>query len=282
VGLLQVSGRDREYQDEDLTELETAADSIAPLLVIRLQRDLAEAEARTSAELLAKSNTDLQQFAYVASHDLQEPLRMVASYTQLLADRYMGRLDEDADDFIGFAVEGANRMRDLIQALLQYSRVGTQGIHVERVDSDQVLKNTLRDLGPSIESHGAHVVVEDRLPELWADPTQLGRVFLNLIGNALKFVSPDEGQIRIGAGRENGAWVFHVQDNGPGIEAEYLERIFGIFQRLNHREDYPGTGMGLAICKRIIELHGGVIWVESTPGQGSTFHFKIPERSVSE
>ncbi len=234
-------------------------------------RDLLERYAKE----LARSNAELEQFAWVASHDLQEPLRMVASYTQLLARRYKGKLDSDADEFIAYAVGGATRMRRLINDLLEYSRVGTRGKDFEPTDCETVLEGTLTDLQTLIEDSGA-VVTRDPLPTLMADATQLGQLFQNLIANATKFRSSETLKVHVGVERKNGAWLFSVRDNGIGIEPDYWQRIFIVFQRVHGAEDYPGTGIGLAICKKIVERHSGRIWVESQPGDGATFYFTIP------
>jgi PAS domain S-box-containing protein len=237
-------------------------------------KQTAAALAQQTADL-ARSNAELQQFAYVASHDLQEPLRMVASYTQLLARRYRGRLDADADEFIAFAVDGAPRRQRLINDLLAYSRVGTQGRPLEPVACDRVLDQVLADLGAAIAESGA-VITRDPLPLVRADPLQLGQLFQNLLSNAIKFRGSAPPRIHVGAAREGDRWRLWVQDSGIGIAPEYAERIFAIFQRLHTQQEYPGTGIGLAICKKIVERHGGRIWVESAPGQGATFYFTLP------
>ena len=234
-----------------------------------------EALKQYSAEL-ARSNADLQQFAYVASHDLQEPLRMVASYTQLLARRYKGKLDADADDFIGYAVDGAHRMKNLINDLLAYSRVGTRGKEFAFTNCEAVLQEVLANLQTAIEESSA-AVTYDPLPEVWADASQLVQVFQNLIGNALKFRGRQPPRVHISSESQDGHWRFVVRDNGIGIEPQYLERIFVIFQRLHTHAAYPGAGMGLAIAKKIVERHSGRIWVESKRGEGSTFYFTIPK-----
>ena len=231
-----------------------------------------ELEAATAE--LRRSNAELEQFAYVASHDLQEPLRMVASYCQLLQRRYSGKLDKDADEFIGFAVEGAERMRQLVNDLLTYSRVGTKGKPFVEVAMEQVLDHALANLAVAIEEAGARVT-HDRLPVVFGDPVQLGQLLQNLIGNAVKFRGDSPPEIHLGAGREDGRWLIWVRDNGIGIEPQYIDRIFLIFQRLHTRQQYPGTGIGLAVCKKIVERHDGRIWVESEPGRGSRFCFTL-------
>jgi light-regulated signal transduction histidine kinase (bacteriophytochrome) len=245
--------------------------------LVRDNRDLAlsrKALEESIAEL-ARSNADLQQFAYVASHDLKEPLRIVASYTQLLARRYKGKLDADADEFIRYAVDGANRMQWLINDLLAYSRVTSQDQVLEEVDCDSVLEEVLSDLRVAIEESRA-VVTHDPLPRVMADRGQLGQLFQNLIGNAIKFHGKEPPQVHVTAERKPDEWAFSVRDNGVGLDPQYAERIFVIFQRLHDREEYPGTGIGLAICKKVVERHGGRIWVVSQIGQGATFHFTLP------
>lgn len=232
-------------------------------------------EWKRMEEDLRRSNEELERFAYVASHDLQEPLRMVASYTQLLARRYEGQLDERADKYIRYAVDGAERMKALIQDLLEYSRVGTRGNPPEPVDPDQVLQNVLDDLQLTIEATGARVSVEP-LPEVVADPVQLRQVFQNLIENALKFSGDEPPVVHVSGRCEDGRCHFSVRDEGSGIEPEYQDRIFVIFQRLEGPDESEGTGIGLALTKRIVERHGGRLWVESEPGRGSTFHFTFP------
>ena len=238
-------------------------------------RKKAEAHLLLKVEELNRSNEELGQFAYVASHDLQEPLRMVASYTQLLSRRYKGKLDADADEFIAFAVDGANRMRRLIQDLLAYSRVGTKGKELIETSSEEALEQALINLRGAIEESGA-LVTHEPLPAVLADETQLIQLLQNLVGNAIKYQSPGVPRVHICAAR-NGEkkWIFSVQDNGLGIDSQYFERIFGMFQRLHKREEFAGTGIGLAICKKIVERHGGNISVDSQPGQGSTFRFAL-------
>ncbi len=235
-----------------------------------------EALQRQAAEL-ERSNADLQQFAYVASHDLQEPLRMVASFTQLLQQRYADQLDEAANEFIGFAVDGANRMQHMINDLLVYSRVNTRGADFEPVDMNRILAQVLANLQLAIHEHDA-IVTHRPLPAISADATQMEQLLQNLVSNAIKFRGDAPPRVAISAQRKRGEWVFAVQDNGIGISPEYSDRIFLFFQRLHSRDRYAGSGIGLPVCKRIVERHGGRIWVESTPGSGSTFYFSIPER----
>ncbi len=200
---------------------------------------------------------------------------MVASFTQLLVGRYKGRLDKDADEFMGYIVDGATRMQSLIQDLLAYSRVGTRAKPFKLTDCGAVLERVLGNLVVAIEESGA-VVTHDTLPTVMADDLQLNQLFQNLIGNAIKFRGEEPPRVQVSAKRERSDWVFSVRDNGIGIGPQYVERIFTIFQRLHSKEEYPGTGMGLAICKKILERHGGRIWVESQPGKGSIFYFTIP------
>jgi PAS domain S-box-containing protein len=239
------------------------------------ERQRAEQALAEKARELARSNTELEQFAYVASHDLQEPLRMVSSYTQLLARRYKGKLGSDADDFIAYAVDGAARMQRLIQDLLTYSRVGTKGREFVPADCERLLDQVLGDLKVAIEESGA-VVTRDALPIVRGDETQIGQLLQNLIGNALKFHNQESPRVHVSSKRNGKEWIFSVRDNGIGIDAQYAERIFVIFQRLHRRDEYPGTGIGLAVCKKIVERHGGRIWVESNQEKGATFYFTLP------
>jgi len=238
-------------------------------------RNAASVELLQTVEELKRSNEDLQQFAYVASHDLQEPLRMVASYVALLARRYKGKLDADADEFIAFAVDGAKRMQSLIQDLLAFSRVGSKGAELVTTSSENALERAIKNLRGAIVDSGAQVT-HDPLPSVLADEMQLTQLFQNLLGNAIKYRRAETPDVHVAA-RQNSAkkWIFSVRDNGLGIEPQYFERIFGMFQRLHGREEFSGTGMGLAICKKIVERHGGDISVESTVGQGSTFRFPL-------
>ncbi|MFB3812928.1 MAG: ATP-binding protein [Terriglobales bacterium] len=244
------------------------------------ERKRAEEALKANSAELARSNADLQQFAYVASHDLQEPLRTLSSFSQLLKRRYHGRLDSEADEFITFIVEGATRMQTLINDLLAFSRVGTRGSPFTPVNCAEILASVEENLELAIADNEA-VITHDLLPIVSADATQLTQVFQNLLSNAIKFRRAEPPRIHVSAARRDGAWRFSVRDNGIGIAPQYYDRIFVIFQRLHGREAYPGTGIGLAICKKIVERHGGCIWVESEPGQGSTFHFTIPDERKS-
>ncbi len=249
------------------------------LLVFSAIRDVTERKRAEEAQRiiteLARSNAELAQFAYVASHDLQEPLRTVAGFVQLLAKRYTGQLDAKADEFIAFAVEGVKRMQSLIQDLLEYSRVGTRDESLQPTDCTAVLQRALASLASTIhESHAR--VTHDSLPTVHGAAGQLTRLLQNLIGNALKYRSERTPQVHITAQPQGHAWLFAVQDNGIGFDPPYAERIFGIFQRLHTHEDYPGTGIGLAICRKIVEHHGGRIWAAGQPGEGATFYFTLP------
>ena len=253
-----------------------------PLYEIALFDDItprkdAEAALHQAHEELKRSNAELGQFAYVASHDLQEPLRMVSSYTQLLQRRYGDRLDGDAREFMAFVVDGAARMKQLIEDLLAYSRVGTRSREFHEVATDAALRRALLNLKSAIDEAGASVSYEG-LPTLEADEVQLAQLFQNLIGNALKFRSASVPRISIFSKEKDTEWEFGVRDNGIGIEPQYFERIFMVFQRLHNKGDYPGTGIGLAICKKVVERHGGRIWVESQPEQGTTFYFTLPKK----
>jgi PAS domain S-box-containing protein len=232
-------------------------------------------ERRRQQDELKRSNSDLEQFAYIASHDLQEPLRMVASYTELLAQRYEGKLDAKADKYIYYAVDGARRMQRLVADLLQYSRVGSQGKPLVVVKSGDVLRRVLTLLGEVISSAGA-TIEYDEMPEVMADEAQLNQLFQNLIGNAIKFRSSEPPRIRIDATFEDRMWKFSIRDNGIGIEMRFADRIFQMFQRLHERGKYEGSGIGLAIAKRIVERHGGRISVESESGVGTTVFFTLP------
>jgi len=239
------------------------------------ERKLVQSELAKKAEELARSNRDLEQFAYVASHDLQEPLRMVAAYTQLLAEKYRGKLDEEAEKYIHYAVDGATRMQTLIQDLLAFSRAGRDGMPTAPASSGEIVERALQNLeGALRDSHA--IVNYGGLPTIIANAGQMQQVFQNLIGNAIKFRGPETPVIDVAADRVGGEWQFSVADNGIGIAPEHAANIFVVFQRLHTREEYPGNGIGLAICKKILERHGGRIWVESQAGQGTIFKFTLP------
>jgi PAS domain S-box-containing protein len=242
------------------------------------QRQNAEVHLVKTIAELKRSNDELEHFAYVASHDLQEPLRMVASYTQLLAKRYTGRLDADADEFIAYAVDGSNRMQTMIQDLLLYSRAGTTSKVLRDISSEDALQEALANLKAAIQESGT-VVTHDSLPELTTDKTQLVQVLQNLIGNGIKYHGAELPRVHVSARRGSKEWIFAVRDNGLGIDPQYFDRIFVLFQRLHGREEFEGTGIGLAICKKMLERLDGRIWVESQPAQGSTFYFALPDGS---
>jgi PAS domain S-box-containing protein len=241
------------------------------------ERKWAENELRQTATELARSNAELEQFAYIASHDLQEPLRAVAGTVQLLQQRYAGQLDARADELIRHAVEGADRMQTLINDLLAFSRVATRGQPFKPTDCAAIFNNVLANLTVAIQESGA-AITHDPLPTVMADRTQLLQLLQNMISNAIKFHGDDTPVIHLGVEHQEDEWLFAISDNGIGMEAQYFDRIFAIFQRLHTRREYPGTGIGLAMCKKIVERHGGRIWVESEPKQGSTFYFTLPDR----
>ncbi len=232
--------------------------------------------AETMAEL-ERSNRELEQFAYVASHDLQEPLRKITSFIGLLEKHYGSRFDQEALKYLHYIVDGSKRMQTLINDLLAYSRLGTRGNPFLRTDFNKVLSGVLTDLDKTIKSRGAEITY-DSLPTLTADELQIGQVFQNLVGNAIKFCRDTQPRIHVSARHEGDGWVFSVNDNGIGIKRDFFDRIFVMFQRLHTQAEYPGTGIGLAVCKKIIERHGGNIWLESEVGKGTTFYFKIPEK----
>jgi light-regulated signal transduction histidine kinase (bacteriophytochrome) len=254
-------------QVQDITRRKETEDRLATV-AHELERRAAELE---------RSNSDLQEFAYVASHDLSEPLRMVSSYVQLLARRYQDKLDSDADEFIGFAVDGVNRMQRLIDDLLAYSRAGTAEYRFGAVDVGELVRDTLVGMQTTVAESGATVVAGE-LPEVWGDEGQLRQLFQNLIGNGIKFRADAPPRVEVSAEREERGWLFRVSDNGIGIDPRHAQRIFSVFKRLHGRDEYPGSGIGLSICKRIVERHHGRISVERNPSGGSTFSFTIPDR----
>jgi PAS domain S-box-containing protein len=274
VGQIALANSERDYTKQDLALVER----MAAIYALTLQRQRADQEIERYASELERSNEELEQFAYVVSHDLQQPLRMVKSYLELLDRRYRDALDEKAELFVTQAMDGARRMQEMIRALLDLSRVGTQDQQFVLTDAGSIVESTLQALSWAIDESGA-TVSYDSLPVVVADEAQLRQVFQNLIANAIKFrragVSP---RVHVAAERQDGEWVFSVADNGIGIPPEQLVRIFKIFQRLHTEDEYPGLGMGLALCKRIVERHGGRIWVDSRFGEGSTFRFTLPKR----
>jgi PAS domain S-box-containing protein len=268
-------------QRKDGTEFPVEV-SLAPLqtedgrtLVSSAIRDVTE---RKRMAELTRMNEDLQAFAHVASHDLREPLRMISSYMQLLSERYGSELDGDAHDFIGYAVDGARRMEKLLDALLDYARIGSRAKPLVPVDPVEILDDVRHNLALAIEDAGAVITIGD-LPRVNADPVQLTQLFQNLIANAIKFRGANRPHVRIDAVRQGELWQFGVHDNGIGIDPRHAERVFGIFERLHTASEYPGTGIGLSICKRIVQRHGGRIWVESRTGEGSHFYFTLPAAS---
>jgi light-regulated signal transduction histidine kinase (bacteriophytochrome) len=258
-----------EGTSQDITERKRDEQQIRQLNA-ELERRVQERTAE-----LERSNKELQMFATIAAHDLQEPLRTVTAYTQMLAKRYRGRLDAEADELIAFATDGATWMHQLIDGLLLYSRVGSAKTPFEPTDGERVLSRALSNLGRTLEETRA-VVTHDELPRVLGDQSQLVLLFQNLLGNAVKFRRRAVPKIHVSARWQGSEWKFGIRDNGLGMEAQHLDRIFAIFQRLHGREEFPGTGIGLAICKRIVERHGGRIWAESEPGRGSTFWFTLP------
>jgi PAS domain S-box-containing protein len=235
-------------------------------------------EQKEKEEELRLANEDLQQFAYSASHDLQEPIRNVAVYSEIVAKRYHNLLDADGRQFLGFLTEGGRRLATLIDDLLAYTRAGVVDINMTPVDSSGALRHALSSLAEAIRENDA-TVVYDPLPQVYMGESHLQQVFQNLIGNALKYRTEEPPQIHISAVYQGAAWLFSVQDNGIGIDPHYKEKIFGVFKRLHRDQKYSGTGIGLAICQRVVERYGGRIWVESSPGQGATFFFTVPEHA---
>jgi len=265
-----------------VTALRDDQDAIIGYLLIgtdNTARKQAEDEIARYSEGLKRSNEDLQRFAYVASHDLQEPLRTISSFLQLIEKRNRDLLDAESKEFISFAVSGANRLQIMINNLLDYSRLESRGNPFVRVECGDILRKVIDDFRPEIERSNAIITFDD-LPALMADLGQLGQLFQNLVGNALKFQGEEPPRIHVAVRREERNWVFSVRDNGIGIDPKYKDRIFIIFQRLHTMETYAGTGIGLSICKKIVERHGGRIWVESEMGKGSTFCFTIPAKEA--
>ena len=238
---------------------------------------MSEANPISSQETanLSRTNDELKQFAYVASHDLQEPIRMMVRYSQLLEKHLQGRLDAQSSEYLNFVVDGAKRMQSLISDLLAYSVVDTRQEPFEKVHAEKIFRRAMKNLQLAVEESSAEIIC-DSLPPVWANPVQLTQLFQNLVGNSVKFRRDNPPKIHICAQQKDNEWLFSVQDNGIGLDEQYAKRIFEIFQRLHTREEYPGTGIGLAICKKIVERHGGRIWVKSILGEGSTFYFTIP------
>ena len=276
---IELLGRHKNGGNFPIEIMLSPLESAEGILVTAAIRDIttrkkAEVHLLHKMEELNRSNEELGQFAYIASHDLQEPLRMVASYTQLLARRYKGKLDSDADEFISFAVDGASRMQRLIQDLLAFSRVSSKGQDLQETSSEQSLERALLNLRGAIEESHA-LVTHDPLPKVMADETQLIQLFQNLVANGIKYQNPGIPKVHISAENGGEKWIFSVKDNGLGIDPRYFEKIFGMFQRLHKREEFAGTGIGLAICKKIVDRHGGSISVDSQPGHGATFSFAL-------
>ncbi|PKM76346.1 MAG: PAS domain-containing sensor histidine kinase [Firmicutes bacterium HGW-Firmicutes-15] len=270
--------RDDHYFDNSMVPIMDQDGKVEMLAVFYhdiTDHKLAEIKILKQRDELERSNQELEQFAYVASHDLQEPLRKIASFITLLERRYKGALDEDADRYIHYVVDGATRMQGLINDLLTYSRVGKQNVELTMVNCNNVLSHVLRDLEHVITSNDAVITVED-LPKVWGNSVQLRQLFMNLLSNAIKFKGPQIPEIQIKAEQQEGKYVFSFRDNGIGIEPEYKERIFQMFQRLHTKEEYPGTGIGLAVCKKIVDINGGQIWFESENGMGTVFYFSWP------
>jgi signal transduction histidine kinase len=245
----------------------------------QLQQEITE--RKRAEEALIRSNEALQQFAYIASHDLQEPLRMIAGYVGLLERRYRDKLDDNANEFIDFVVDGAKRMQRMINDLLLFSRVDTKAKSFEKTEGRVIIEQVLANLQATIEEKDAEIT-SDTLPVIYVDSSQIAQVFQNLISNAIKFHGDASPKVHISAEEKEGEWYFSIKDNGIGIEEEYMNKIFVMFRRLHGRGEYPGSGIGLTICKRIIERHGGRIWVESNPDNGSTFYFTIPKRGETD
>jgi len=272
VAVVGVGNKKSPYTDGDVKQLTLFMNSMWRIL----KEKRSDAERRLLAAELTRSNKELEHFAYVASHDLQEPIRKIASFTELLANRYKEKLDDKAGTYINYIVDGAHRMQTLINDLLSFSRVTTRGKEFVTVDCNAVVQRVLSDLGLMIQKSNARIHASD-LPRVLADETQLGQVFQNLIGNAIKYHAKDrEPEVQVSAVKKDEEWLFSIRDNGIGIDPRFFDRIFLLFQRLHTREEYSGTGIGLTIVKKIVERHGGRIWVESEPGTGSIFFFTLP------
>src|SRR4030042_951036 len=271
----------RRISNRDITDRKNAEEELRKYR--EHLEDLVEqrtAKLKKMADELTRSNKDLKEFAYVVSHDLKEPLQVIKGFLMLFEKRYKDKLDEKANEIIRFTVDGAERMQELIKDLLEYSQVGTKGKEFKPADCSLILNKAISNLKVSIEESGG-VVTHDTLPTVTADAIQLSRLFQNLIGNAIKFHGSEAPMVHISTERKGDEWLFSVRDNGMGIDPKFADRIFTVFQRLNSSDEYPGTGIGLAICKKIVEHHGGRIWVESEPGKGATFYFTIPERQAT-
>jgi light-regulated signal transduction histidine kinase (bacteriophytochrome) len=270
--------RDLRIANEQLIEQSAALQDSNTLLRQEIaERGRIEESLREQSQALARTNAELQQFAYISTHDLREPMRKVRVYSELLEQRYQGQLDDKADKYLQYVVSGATRIQALITDLLAYLEAGnsSDNLSFQATDLNQVLDHVLNDLELLVKENAA-VITHDPLPVIQADPVQMNHLLQNLLTNAIKFRRDEPPAVHISAGGQDGQWLFSVTDNGVGIEAQYLERIFVIFQRLQSQEVTPGTGIGLAICKKIVENHNGRIWAESTPGQGSTFYFTLP------
>jgi signal transduction histidine kinase len=271
VAIIGVGNKPSDYDETDIAIASLLGDISWEIV----ERKQAEKHLHTLMEELKRSNADLEQFAYAASHDLQEPLRVVAGFVSLLEKRYREKLDDKAREFIEYTVDGVKRMQILIKDLLAYSQVGTKGKTFEPTNCSVALEQAIYNLHKAVEESGAELTY-DLLPTVSGDSSQLTRLFQNLIGNAIKYRGKDKPEIYISAQKKGDEWVFSVRDKGIGIESQYFEKIFDVFRRLHTREEYDGTGIGLAICKKIVERHGGKIWVESVSGKGSTFYFTVP------
>jgi signal transduction histidine kinase len=279
VGLMRAGAHDYVMKDQ-LARLAPVVGRELGEARMRRERRRSQEQLRLSVAELARSNAELEQFAYVVSHDLQEPLRMVASYVQLLEERYKDQLDSSAREFIAYAVDGATRMKQMIADLLAYSRVGRNGKPIEVVACEAALGRACADLRASITESAAEIS-HGPLPSVPGDAAQFTHLFQNLIGNAIKFRSQAPPRVHVSAERAGEEWVFSVRDNGIGLDPQFADRIFMVFQRLHSHEDYPGTGIGLAIARKIVEHRGGRIWVESEPGKGATFRFTVPINQIT-